>query len=140
MREILFRGQTRRYGEKVRMGDGQPLPSHWVYGGILPGIGDFSIIYGCENVAETFKGLSKWIVYTDTLGQYTGLKDKNGARIFEGDILSFRTGRAHIVKFEEGSFTLTDTAIPMRYANKFEVIGNIHDNPELLGGERENHV
>ena len=46
MREILFRGQTRRYGEKVRMGDGKKLPGNWVYGGIFPGTGDFSVIYG----------------------------------------------------------------------------------------------
>ena len=48
MREILFRGQTRRYGAKVWM-SGEKVPSRWVYGGVLQGSGDHSIIYGGEN-------------------------------------------------------------------------------------------
>lgn len=71
-----------------------------------------------------------------TVGQYTGLKDKNGNRIFEGDILSLRTGRPHVVRFEDGAFVLENTAIPVRFANKFEVIGNIHDNPGLLDAQK----
>ena len=83
MREILFRGQTRKCGEKVRMGDGEKLPGRWVYGGITPGIGDFSIIYGGENENDPSDGLEKWVVYSATVGQFTGLMDKNGKRIFE---------------------------------------------------------
>ena len=77
-------------------------------------------------------------VYKSTLGQFTGLTDKNGKKIFEGDILEFRRGRTHTVKFEDGAYIFTGTAIPVRYADKFEVIGNIHDNPELLGVEDDN--
>ena len=50
-RDIIFRGQTRRYGEKVRM-DGTKLPGIWVYGGVLQGTSDFSIIYGCNDVID----------------------------------------------------------------------------------------
>lgn len=81
-REILFRGQTRRYGEKVNM-NGDKLPGVWVYGGIFPGTGDYSIIYG----GETEKELKKFVVYSDTVGQYTGKSDMDGTWAFEGDVI-----------------------------------------------------
>lgn len=150
MREILFRGQTRRKGEKVRM-DGTPVESNWVYGGVLQGTGDHSIIY------QTEPDIEKKVVYTDTLGQYTGLTDKNGAKIFEGDIVE---GTAYSGKFvgiivwidEIGGFgvryrkrqeaTAWENSSILKCASKgrtdeftAEIIGNIYDNPELLGGE-----
>ena len=109
MREILFCGKRIDNGE-------------WVWGFLtFDGVNEVYYIYDSE-------------VDPSTVGQYTGLKDKNGKRIFEGDILSLRTGRQHVVMFEDGAFVLENTAISIRFANKFDVIGNIHENPDLMGG------
>lgn len=145
-REILFRGQTRKRGEKVRM-DGSPVESNWVYGGIFHpnnSGGDFSIIY-------SYDPIEKRTVYADTVGQYTGLTDKNGTKIFEGDILIYVVGgeydidEKYLVVFDddEAAFKVRfyyegkvacyyDDIAPCEH---FEVIGNIYDNPELLKGE-----
>lgn len=159
IREILFRGQTRKYGEKVVMGTGEKLPGQWVYGGIFPGTGDFSVIYGWETGEEqTGSNIKKWTVYSDTVGQYTGLTDKNGVKIFEGDIV-----REHLKGLEEAfnrvcldygkvfwhqktsRFLRTatiffDVCPEMTEFREHEVVGNIYDNPELLERTREgNH-
>ena len=150
MREILFRGQTRKNGEKVEMATGEKVPGHWVYGGIFPGTGDYSIIYG----GETEKDLERHVVYSETVGQYTGLKDKNGKRIFEGDIVAqnwYDYDEPRDDSFGNVEFCEYDCSFSVMDVNKdgfmplgrcgsyhweVEVIGNIHDNPELLkGGE-----
>ena len=136
MREIIFRGKRTDNGE-------------WVYGWPFADTADCSLKKAGKCVcphdgSEYF--IVEWVddyheyeerqVIPNTVCQYTGLKDKHGKRIFEGDILSLRTGRTYVVKFEDGAFILEDSAIPMRFANKFEVIGNIHDNPELIKEEK----
>lgn len=144
MREILFRGQTRKKGQKVWV-DGTPVDGEWVYGGVLQGVGDFSVIYGGKNQNDYGEDLQKWCVYTDTLGQFTGLTDKKGKRIFEGDIC--RVSRPCVlaygkITFQNGCFWFVDDGPGgmLRLCDvktngfEIEVIGNIHDNPELLEG------
>lgn len=127
MREIIFRGKRLDNGE-------------WVYGSLFVG---FKKSYICpEAIAMyNFDGalcIGGFIeVYPSTVGQYTGLKDKHGKKIFEGDILLFRAGRTHVVRFEDGAFILEDSAIPIPFAIKSEIIGNVHDNPELLNEEAQ---
>ena len=129
MREILFRGQARRHGEKVKL-DGDKVPSHWVYGGIFQGTGDYSIIYDING---------KYAVYSDTVGQYTGLKDKYGERIFEGDILLLDGEDGYFkLEFDEDTarFVMIGDSVQVDFdifwSYEVEVIGNIHDNQELL--------
>lgn len=85
-----------------------------------------------------------WIlVYAETVGQYTGLKDKNGVEIYEGDLIktAYASG-IFVVAFDE-RYTcvslfevkqLSDKYICLsnRFQYDYEVIGNIYDNPELL--------
>ena len=150
MREILFRGQTRKNGEKVRM-NGEKVPGNWVYGGVLQGIGSHSIIYGGQNENDPSEGFEKWAVHTDTLGQFTGLTDKNGKKIFEGDIVHV-LGNQQVedwknvtyigsIAYLDAGFCVIDGTIENHALRRYqlprldfdlEVIGNIHDNPELL--------
>ncbi len=145
-REILFRGQHRRKGEKVKL-DGTPVESKWVYGGICQFNEDRSIIY------QTEPEFQKYSVYTDTVGQYTGLKDKNGRKIFEGDIVRLfnRNGQeimSYVVEWYSdcSMFVLDcidfdmefDTDFTVFYGDEFEIVGNIHDNPELVRKDEEN--
>lgn len=96
-------------------------------------------------------------VQPETVGQFTGLTDKNGKKIFEGDIIKFINGRLLDVRFngETLQWELTDVGVPDWEVNHLhntlplselevetcygemtsEIVGNIHDNPELLKGE-----
>ena len=133
MREILFRGKRHDNGE-------------WVYGSLIH-IGDFCGIVKPHqdkprDITQIYPDLYTGridafttTVKPETVGQYTGLTDKSGEKIFEDDVLSLRTGRNHIVEFADGSFSMTGTAILIKHADKFEIVGNIHDNPKLLGGD-----
>lgn len=130
MREILFRGKP--------LGD---LHGKFIYGSLGVLNTDLCAIYHCFE----FKDDEMELVYINTVGQYTGLTDKNGKKIFEGDILhcTARLDSADmVVIYENAEFRLVPrerykaytTGMGYRYFGYLdtEVIGNIHDNPELL--------
>lgn len=133
-REIRFRGQTRRKGERIINMAGDKCEANWVYGGIFPqnNGGDFAIIYeqpSCE----------KRVVYADTVGQYIGVDDKNGKEIYEKDIVK--------VDGKRELFTVVwvcDTArfglqgkdellyFELGIGSRIEVVGNVYENADLL--------
>ena len=120
------------------------MPSNWVEGGICQGPGDYSIIYGADQADLECRPLQKYTVYTDTVSQYIGLRDKNGKRIFEGDYLTIagtnRPGMPGTVYWNSLYCTFviqrkgySSIPLDMDESDKYEVVGNRWDNPELLG-------
>ncbi len=145
MREILFRGKRVDNGE-------------WVEGFL------FQWIKRKEKKAIIGEGVQNgsvngFEVYPKTVGQFTGLLDKNGVKIFEGDLLNIgavqfsfiQDGKGHNalyeVKFQGCDFVLfrKDTGLTWGRLSRLDelcwdclVIGNIHDSQELIGKENSN--
>lgn len=121
MREILFRGKTH---------DGE-----WVYGDLVQKAEGSFCWCGImlQNIGET------QTVIPETIGQYTGLT-ANGTKIFEGDIVKGKDNLERnlevsgYIDHKNGSFVIVgDLMTHYRWLDyELEVIGNIHDNPELL--------
>lgn len=138
MREILFRGKRIDNGEWV---EGWYLPATTVtHYGCMPETIGVSITYMLE---DGF--FEDTVVFPDTVGQYTGLTDKNGRKIFERDIVQFRTRGGSLFKplyvrwYEEtASFIVTESncvrSYPMDRTWEYEVLGNFYDNIDLLKG------
>lgn len=96
-------------------------------------------------IADKMTGYHTPII-PSTAGQYTGLTDRNGVRIFEGDIVNVKTISGSFINYVITWFnsdlcwvmqSLKDTSVKFRLRScwEFEVVDNIHDNPELLKGE-----
>lgn len=153
MREIIFRGKD--------------LQEHngWLYGYFYKsdinkreresGKATFIFTPNCDTFIYVPEYHNSWMVKAETVGQYTGLTDKNGKQIFEGDILGAKHPKQmkavpFLVKY--GEYEDEDGLSDCRYLGfclqalgkccsiltplsdgiEYEVIGNIHDNPELL--------
>ena len=144
MREILFRGKRIDNGE-------------WGYGQFVRNYltkDDYCIVdFG--NLQTSMHGAVQ--IIPETVGQFTGLTDKNGKKIFEGDIVKvtdspFGYSYIGVTCFHEGSFCIQytywnkkrfhrigqtdkwqDMGARGTVTYKYEVVGNIHDNPELIG-------
>lgn len=79
-------------------------------------------------------------VYENTVGQFSGLFDRNGKEVYEGDIIADATNTVYVCAFEHGCFDFRDKdgrGIANPIACVSSVVGNIHDNPDMMeGGER----
>lgn len=133
VREILFRGR------RVDNGD-------WVEGDLFNNyderifVGELIVNDYTGNAHDDYElGVGFYEVDPETVGQWTGLVDKYGTKIFEGDVIrcSILYGigcyphmgiETRVVTYKDGRFN------PLCYCecNNYEVIGNIHDNPELV--------
>lgn len=152
MRDIVFRAKVKK---PVRPTLGEILPDGtWVYG-------ELHATARVPHIHET--PCSSQPIDTETIGQYTGLTDKNGKKIFEGDIVAFtfysdlaeharleerpEITENHVILFHDGSFWMNRIVVPdsltaqlygrrvvleSLWKHRVEVIGNIHDNPDLL--------
>ena len=135
MKEVLFRGKTVDTNE-------------WIQGSLVRALGyldeDEKFFIISEDALYYNHGEFDIVkeVRRETVGQYTGLTDKNGKKIFEGDIVkflhpAFNKSRIGVISYEmnEMGFVLRHKGDYswIAYANKFyEVIGNIYDTKELL--------
>ena len=149
MREILFRGKRIDNGEFV-----------YGYVGVFKGITQIFVPFTEEEEKENEGHFLSAIgglwhtVHTETVGQFTGLTDKNGKKVFEGDIGRYkqtdgakRNGKPIICtgfviyNAKTASYAVeSKDEVGCEYFDyfpikDFEVIGNIHDNPELLEGD-----
>ncbi|EKT8893855.1 hypothetical protein CJV40_002234 [Listeria monocytogenes] len=137
MREIEFRGKRIDNGE-------------WVYGNLMQFEDSATFIFADERKGASTLTYAHFIINNmhaideKTIGQYTGLKDKNGNKIFEGDIVNCKFfdrmvgDIAGVINFIDCVWAVSDFKNKRLYqlidVDNIEIIGNMHENPDLLEG------
>jgi uncharacterized phage protein (TIGR01671 family) len=116
MRQIMFRGKREDNGK-------------WVEGNLVYGcVSEYAYIveFGNKELCRNYVP-----IIPETIGQFTGLTDKNGMKIFENDVVISATKEKYIVHYQSGAFRLMlGTGMPFLADElNVEVIGNIYDNP-----------
>ena len=118
-REIIFRGKSK---EELTLGE-------WIYGYLFNIEGEKAWIWN---------GIPQEVL-TDTVGQYTGIKDIDGKEIYEGDIVKDKYENRYEVRYDDKRMSWIahstipfENNIPLCVVTECTIIGNIHDNPDLL--------
>ena len=125
MREIKFRGK--------RIDNGK-----WIYGSLI--IEEDPIADVFKYFIKPFNFLTGKLVVPETVGQYTGSKDKNNKEIYEGDIVRYSDGYTAVIVWKDTGFGLEfieEVESPQTWyylpnGNILEILGNIYENPELI--------
>ena len=126
-REILFRGWNKKNKK-------------WIYGYYLVNRGEHFI--SPDEFVNPLASYEDYVIDADTVGQYTGMKDTNGVKIFEGDIIE-SNGSRHLMQYNErkamfvtalvGALYIT-CGINQEWINEWKkvIVGNVYENKELI--------
>lgn len=151
-RETLFRGKRSDDGAWVEGHLIQLQVDNFLHSIIITPSDTLDVVN--EEYALAFMSSEVNVVDPDTVGQLTGLLDKNGKKIFKDDVLSltydgytfncpveFKDGAFIVIKnnaFNGGDADMTTVGWLKHDDYRYEVVGNIHDNPDLLRKEARN--